>query len=218
MSIVILIGVKVYKNVRAFTDELAKQEPNRHGFFDMQLVKIIHTPDAEYNSQVERGEDKLGFQPLLLKFANPFTQETEQVVIQNVTDELAGELRQFYKKQYLQVLPKKFGSFMPDTFDAFTEYDSWEAFESTWLTRNGESVAHINMPLLFDHISDLEYWTKKQTKEKVLNYQRMLVVTYFVPENKFFKFFIKNVDDAERDRIQRIVQGRLGLEEKMFAV
>lgn len=218
-SISIIINVKVYESAQQFLDEYAKQAVNEFGFVDKQAVKFVHTPDQDYVKQQASGEDNLGFQPLLIRFANPFTQQTSQIVIKGVNDQIASQVKHFFAGNYADTFEKRFGGFMPDVFDAFTEYDTWEAFDNSWLNREGSSVMHINMPLLFDHISDIDHWTRKQTGEKTLKYQRLLVTTYFTSENKFFRFFIKDVDDAEFERIKLLVQGRLELNrDKVFSI
>ena len=203
--------MKVYENLKLFFDELGNEDPNQFGFKDLQLVRVIHTPDSEYQELVAKREDQLGFQPILLKFADPFTHKTSQVIIKNVNDETAEKIKDYFRKKYVLDLPKKIGNFTPDVFDAYTEYDSWEDFSKSWFVRDSGPVFHINIPLLVDHMSDVEYWTKKQTGEKVLTYQRLLVTTYLTKENKFYRFFIKNVNDDEFNRIKLLIQSQVGL-------
>jgi len=211
--------VKIYETLHDFIDALSKRTNNKHGFFDDQAVRLVHTSDVQYQQQIAQNEDKLGFQPLLIKFANPMNKKVSQVIVKGVDDANAANIREHFKKEYASTLDKRFGSFMPEEFHAYTEYETWEDFDKSWFTREGKPVFYINMPLLFDHISDIEYWTRRQTGEKVMNYQRLLVTTYFVTENKFFTFFIKNVDDAEMSRIKNVVMSRIGLNtEKILSI
>ena len=203
--------MKVFENLQLFFDALSSQQNNQFGFNNQQLVRITHISDSEYQTQVNKGQDELGFQPLLLKFADPFEQKTDQVLVKNVNDEAVSKIKDYFRRLYVANLPVKFGSFTPDVYDAYTEYDSWEEFSRSWFVRDGRSVFHINIPLLFDHISDVEYWTKKQSGEKVLEYQRLLITTYLTRENKFYRFFIKNVNDEEFNRIKLLVQSQVGL-------
>ena len=209
--------MKVHENFQLFWDDFTSRKPNEHGFFDEQIVKILHTPDQKYYEQRQQNKDGLGFQPLFVMFANPITQKTDKVLIKNVNDKLANDFRQYVRNQYVSELDKKFGTFTPDATDGYTEYDSWNSFEKSWFMRENGPVFDRNIPLLFDHISDVEYWTRKQTGEKVFYYQRLLVTTFLVAESKFYTFFIKDVNDTELGRIKLLVQSRIGLEpERMF--
>lgn len=203
--------MKIYENFQLFWDELHSEQPNAFNFHDWQVAQILHTSDEEYGRQQATGTDELGFQPLSVLLANPFTKQTKQVLIKDVRSKLAHDFKDFCRKQYNADLPKKFGSFRPDEFHAFTEYDSWDSFYKTWLERHGKPVFDLNIPLLFDHTPRTEYWVRKQTGQEVLPYQRLLITTYFVSKGQFFDFFIKDVDDGEAERIKLLIQSRIGL-------
>lgn len=203
--------MKVYDSFQLFWNDLSAEKPSKHGFHDWQVVQILHTSDEEYRAQQATGSNELGFQPLSVTLANPFIHQTKQALIKNVDSKLAQDFRDFCRKQYYGELPNRFNSFKPDTFHAFAEYDNWESFYKTWLEREGKTVFNLNIPLLFDHTPKIEYWTRKQTGQEIMPYQRLLVTTYFVSKNQFFDFFIKNINDSEADRIKLLTQSRIGL-------
>jgi len=210
--------MQIYDTFQQFWNELSSQTLNSHQFHDWQVVQVLHTSDQEYAVQKATVQDELGFQPLSITLANTLTQQSKQVLIKDVTDSIANDFRTYARHQYVDDLPQCFGSFRPDTFEAFAEYDNWELFYTTWLEREGKLVVNQNVPLLFDHTPKVEYWTRKQTGQPVLPYQRLLVTTFFASKNQFFDFFIKNVDDAEMSRIMLLMQSRIGLNvETLFA-
>lgn len=203
--------MKLYETFQEFWNELTAEKLNAFHFHDWQAVQILHTSDEDYRAQRAAGIDELGFQPLSVTLANPFTQQTKQALIKNVDTKLAQDFRDFCRKRYHSESPNRFGNFRPDTFNAFAEYDSWESFYKTWLERDGQSVVNLNIPLLFDHTPKIEYWTRKQTGQEIMPYQRLLITTYFVSKNQFFDFFIKNVDDSDAARIKLLTESRIGL-------
>ena len=203
--------MKIYDSFQLFWDVFSAEKPNSHGFHDWQVVQAIHISDEEYARQTATGEDELGFQPMSLILANPIAKEAKQVLIKNVTDKVARSFREYCREQYASQIGGRFGSFTPDQIHAFVEYDSWESFYKTWLERDGKPMFMHNIPLLFDHTPKIEYWSRKQTGQGVLRYQRLLVTTYFVSKNQFFDFFIKNVSDEEAERVKLLTQSRIGL-------
>jgi hypothetical protein len=203
--------MKIYETFQLFWNDFAQEKPNKHGFNDWTLVKHLHVNDDLYQQQRQAGLDELGFQPFQLTFANPLEKSTKQVLIKGVDNELANRFLHYSRQLYLGQIEARFGSFRPSEFQALTEYDTWESFYETWLERGGKSVLNHHIPLLFDHTNQIEYWTRKQTGLQVLPYQRLLLTTYFAPEDRFFDFFIKNVDDAEIQRIMLLNQSRIGL-------
>ena len=210
--------MKIYETFQHFWNEFSATKPNVHGFNDQILVSHLHTNDVSYMTQRQDGTDALGFQPLLLIFANPMTKTTTKYLVKNVDDNLAASFLHYCRKQYSEQFPSLFGSFRPDEFHAFAEYDNWESFYKNWFEHKGVSVLDRHLPLLFDHTPMIEYWTRKQTGLEVLPYQRLLVTTFFAPKNQFFDFFIKDVDDAEIERIKLLTQSRLGFNlEKVYS-
>lgn len=202
--------MKTYETFQHFWNNYGAHEPNSAGFHDWVLVNYTHTSDKAYTKQQQNGTDTLGFQPLLVTYANPFTKSSEKSLIKNVDDaQLAGMLH-FYRQKYHEQFESRFGSFRPDEFTAFAEYDSWDSYHKVWLERDGHSTLDKHIPLLFDHTPAIEYWSRKQTGQEVMSYQRLLVTTYFAPKNQFFDFFIKNIDDNEMNKIRSLTVSRLG--------
>jgi hypothetical protein len=203
--------MKVYDNFQHFWNDVQAEQLNAHHFHDWQVAQILHTPDETYQQQAASGLDELGFQPLSVTFANPFLQQSKQVLVKHVDSQLAHDFREYCRKQYIDQLPHRFGSFTPDSFHAFAEYDNWESFNESWLERQDGPVYNRNLPLLFDHTPKIEYWTRKQTGQEIMPYQRLLVTTFFPAKNQFFTFFVKQVDDGEAERVKLLTQSRISL-------
>lgn len=203
--------MRVYDSFQHFWDELNFEHMNAFNFHDWQVVQILHTDDEEYRKHLAAGNDELGFQPLSVTLANPFIQQTERIIVKNVDSKLANDFRDFCRKNYYEQLAHRFNSFRPDATRAFVEYDNWVSFYETWLERAGKMVFSQNIPLLFDHTPKIEYLTRKQTGQKILPYQRLLITTYLVSKGQFFDFFIKEIDDGEAERIKLLIQSRIGL-------
>lgn len=206
-----IYSVKTYNSFQLFWDDHSKENPNVHGFHDWQLVDFLRISDSDYSRIRNTEADELGFQPLKLTFANSLKKETKEYLIKGVPDSITEQFIEFSKDRYSRQLEKRFGNFTPNETHAFAEYDNWENFYSNWLERDGEQVFSKNVPLLFDHTPKVDYWLRKQSGETVLSYQRLLITTYFVSKRKFFSFFIKDVSDAEMERIKLLVQSRIGL-------
>jgi len=203
--------MKTYETFQLFWNEHSQVKPNTHGFHSWILTKYMHINDTDYAGQVSGRTDQLGFQPLWLTFADPFSQSLSQVLIKNVDDSLLARYLHHARNEYVTQLKSRFGSFTPDELHAFAEYDTWESFYTSWLEREGVSMLHHHIPLLFDHTPAVEHWTRKQTGLDVLPYQRLLITTFFAPKNQFFNFFIKNVPDHELERIQSLHLSRVEL-------
>lgn len=207
----VLVCMQVYNFFNEFWHEYVNTKTNQHGFHDWQIVNVVHTDDQTYAKHQEAGTDELGFQPLLLTMVNPLQQKSKKVIIKNVNDATADSLKNYCRDQYIDQLESRFINARADTFNAFTEYETWDEFYRVWLERDGKPVHHQNIPVLFDHTPSIEYWAKKQAGEKVLPYQRLLVTTYFVSKDKFFDFFIKNIDDNELEQIKLLIKSKLSL-------
>ncbi|KKW03128.1 MAG: hypothetical protein UY35_C0008G0012 [Candidatus Saccharibacteria bacterium GW2011_GWC2_48_9] len=201
----------IYETFQLFWNDYTKESVNKHGFKDWQVVNIHHTSDADYALQYHSGNDDLGFQPLVITEANPFSHEVRQTLVKHVADAVADSFTEYSRRKYSNSFDKKFGSFKPDTFKAFAEYDDWDSFYYAWLERARQPVFHMNIPLLIDHTPQIEYWTRKQSGQEILPYQRLLITTYFVTENRFFDFFIKNITDGQAQQIHQMTQSRIGL-------
>ncbi len=208
--------MKIYDTFQLFWNDFSTTRPNTHGFHNWQVAQILHTSDQSYARQLSSGNDELGFQPLSVTMANPFTKESKQILIKDVNDELANNFAHHCRKAYVSNLGSRFGNFKPDTFHAFAEYDNWDSFYKTWLERDGKPVFMHSLPLLFDHTPKIDYWTRKQTGQEVLPYQRLLITLYFVSKKQFFDFFIKDVTDEEAGRIKLLTQSRIGLNDELL--
>ncbi|WP_260764039.1 hypothetical protein [Candidatus Mycosynbacter amalyticus] len=201
----------MYESFQSFWERYSAENINRHGFRDWSVVNISHTSDKDYSIQQQQGLDKLGFQPLVVTEAHPFSRQTRQSLVKHVPDQAARSFIAHCRNQFYDEFSRRAGSFCPDTFKAFAEYDSWDAFYNTWLERDGKPVFHRNIPLLVDHTPQVEYWMRTQTGQENLPYQRLLITTYFVAENRFFDFFIKHVTDEQAQRINLMTQSRIGI-------
>lgn len=177
----------------------------------------MHTNNSMYAVQNAAGNDELGFQPLSILLTNPFTHETRYEVVKHVNDESFLAFWRHYVDHYMNQYDKRFGLFRPEKFDCFCEYDTWEEFAQNWTEYEGSSIIMHNPVLLFDHMPNLEYWTRRQTHQKVLPYQRLVVTTYYISENKFFDFIVKNISDEKLDNIRMLMKSRVGLNlEELF--
>ncbi len=203
--------MKIHENFQLFWEEFSQQPANKYGFHDWQVAAFLHIGDQEYARQRQLGTDELGFQPLTVTLANPLSKQTDEHLVKHVDDSLAERFLSFARDRYISELANRFGSFTPDEIHAFAEYDTWDNFYSHWLERDGKQVFTKNVPLLIDHTPKIEYWTRKQSGAEVLPYQRLLITTYFVSKKKFYSFFIKEIDDAQFERIKLLMQSRVGL-------
>lgn len=203
--------MKIYESFNQFWEEFSGKPLNQHGISDVVISEVLHTSDKQYANQVREGNDELGFQPLSLLLVNPLQKTFQQALIKNVNDQTANKVRQFAKDQYIEELSRRFVDLRPDEFHAFTEYENWEDFYTNWLERAEKPVFNKNLPLLFDHTSKINYWTRKQTGQEVMPYQRLLITTFFIPKRQFYDFFIKNVDDNELERIKLLLLSRIEL-------
>jgi len=208
--------MKIYDSFQQFWNDLAVDKPNSYGFHDWTLVQVMHTSDKEYAKLQQDGTDELGFQPLFITFANPTTKAVKQMIVKNVNDATAKDFKHFARERYADQFAQRFGSFRPAESHAFTEYEDWDEFYSVWLEDKGQPFFMHNIPLLFDHTPKIEYWTRKQTGQHVLPYQRLLITTYFVSSNEFYDFFIKQVNDEEAARIKLLMQSRIGMNIDQF--
>lgn len=203
--------MKHYDSFSLFWNDFSVTQANSHGFNDWQVVQILHTSDKNYAAQQKSGADELGFQPLIVTLANPVAKKSKKILVKNVDDSAAIKFADFCRNLYVSQFDARFGNFTPDTFHAFAEYDNWESFYATWLERDTKPVFMHNIPLLFDHTPKVEHWSRKQTGQEVLPYQRLLITTYFVSKDQFFDFFIKDVSDQEFERIKLLTKSRIGL-------
>lgn len=203
--------MNVYESFQAFWDDHRAESPNRYGFFDWQPVALHHVSDLDYETNRLLARGSLGFQPLMVTQANPFTREHRTILVKHITDELFARYQAYCRSTYTRDFGHRHASFRPDATHAYTEYPDWQSFASVWLDRPERPVYAENLPLLIDHTPSLEYWTRKQMGDKVLPYQRLLVTTFHVPSRTFYDFFIKHIDDETAGRIKALLESRIYL-------
>lgn len=203
--------MKIHESLNHFWEALVKQNTGKFKFDTWTIVRFTHTSDAEYAQQIADGKDPLGFQPLLVILANPLAHESRREIIRDINNQAFLGFWQHYTAHFMTQLDSRFGSFRPEKFDAYTEYDTWEHFKESWLERQGKPVISQNFPLIFDHMPQAEHWARQQSGQEVLSYQRLIVTTYFVSKDLFFDFIIKDVSDAEMDHIKLLTKSRVGL-------
>ncbi len=200
-----------YESFDVFWAHHQAESHNQYGFFDWQTVMVKHVSDQDYTTNRLLARDTLGFQPMVLLQANPFTREHRSCMIKHVTDDLFHRYLHYVRHRYTDSLTQRFGSFHPDATTAYTEYPDWVSFSSAWLDRPGRPVYGENVLLLIDHTPAVEYWTRKQMGEPTLPYQRLLVTTFHAPTKKFYDFFVRDIDDDSADRVKTLIQSRVYL-------
>jgi len=185
--------------------------PSQAGFDAWSIAKFTHTNDEEYARLKAQGKDTLGFQPTMLTLADPLTLKKDEVVIKNLSTAHTASFRQQYQQRFIDQLPHRFGLFRPDVKQADAIYASWEEFAAEWLERDGKSLLQYNLPLLFDHVSDIEYWGWQQKDFDPCGTQRLIVTVFQYRTGRFAEIFITNMTDAEMSRISMLLQSRLTL-------
>lgn len=196
----------------SFTDFWrSMQQASKHGFDRWVIAHFTHTSDETYAEAVAHGTDTLGFQPLLLTLADPVAQQTKEVVIKNVTDSALSEIKQHYSDRFIRQLPRRFGLFAADKNQADAIYASWRDLEAEWFMRDGQSVLDLNLPLLFDHVSNTQYWAWQQKGYEPCDTQRLIITVFQYRTGRFADLFITDVDDNEMQRIAMLLQSKLSL-------
>lgn len=187
------------------------------GFDAWTIAKFTHTSDEEYQQLKASGKDTLGYQPTMLTLADPLKQKKSEVILKDLPTAAHDSLRQQYRDRFIMQLPKRFGLFNSDSKQADAIYDSWEAFAQEWLQRDGKSLLAYNLPLLFDHVSDAEYWGWQQKGFNPCGTQRLIVTVFQYRTGQFAEVFITNVTDTEMSRIRMLIQSKLTLQaEELF--
>jgi hypothetical protein len=190
---------------------------NTAGFDPWTIAKFTHTDDQTYQYLRAMQEDTLGFQPTLLTLADPLSQKSEEMVIRNLTTEMLSGIQYQYRQRFISQLPHRFGLFHSDKTQADAVYEHWEAFAQQWLERDGQDVMLYNLPLLFDHVSDVVYWSWQQKGFDPCGTQRLIVTVFQYRTGRFAEVFITNITDAEMQRIKLLMQSRLALRsEELF--
>ena len=186
-------------------------QPGAAGFDTWAIAKFTHTNDREYAELKAKGKDALGFQPTMLTLADPLTLRKEEAIVKNLPTSSVSSLRQQYQQRFTNQLPKRFGLFRPDVTQADAIYGNWQEFADEWLEKDGQSLLQYNLPLLFDHVSDLEYWGWQQKGFDPCGTQRLVVTVFQYRTGRFADIFITNMTDAEMSRIAMLFQSRLTL-------
>lgn len=203
--------MQVYDSFQSFWDTHQAESLNNFGFFDWQPVALHHVSDLDYETDRLLARDTLGYQPLMITQANPFTRQQRTAMVQQVTDQLFARYQAYCRQTYLQTFGQRRASFRPDATHAYAEYPDWQSFAAAWLDRPERPVYAENLPLLVDHTPGTEYWMRRQVGDKVLPHQRLLVTTFHVPTRTFYDFFVKNIDDGAAGRIQALLESRMYL-------
>ena len=187
------------------------------GFDAWTIAKFAHTHDQEYQQLRAQGKDALGYQPTMITLADPLRQTSAEVIVKDLPTADYQSLRQQYQHRFIDQLPKRFGLFHSDKKQADAIFDTWESFTDEWLMRDGKSLLPYNLPLLFDHVSDVEYWGWKQKGFDPCGTQRLIVTVFQYRTGRFADIFITNVADAEMSRIAMLMQSKFTLHaEELF--
>lgn len=209
--------MKTFETFDKFRDSYFAAPPGETGFDTWAIAKFTHTNDQEYAALRASGKDTLGFQPTMITLADPLVLRKEDAVVKDLPTSSVLSLRQQYQQRFTNQLPKRFGLFRPDATQADAIYSNWQEFASEWLEKDGESLLQYNLPLLFDHVSDLEYWGWQQKGFDPCGTQRLIVTVFQYRTGRFAEIFITNMNDAEMSRIAMLFQSRLTLNsEELF--
>jgi hypothetical protein len=204
--------MKIYNTFDQFWPDYFNGKLPEAGFDAWAIAKFTHTNDQEYQRLNAEGKDTLGYQPTMLTLADPLKQKKAEVIIKGLPTAAYDSLRQQYQHRFVDQLPKRFGLFHSDKKQADAIFDTWQAFIDEWLTRDGESLLPYNLPLLFDHVPDAEYWGWKQKGFDPCGTQRLIVTLFQYRTGRFADVFITNVADAEMSRIKMLMQSKLTLQ------
>lgn len=210
--------VKIYDTFDHFWHDYFSGQPNTQASFDAwTIAHFTHTSDEEYQQLRLAGKDSLGYQPTLLTLADPLNQENVEVIVKNMSDTVYHSLRGQYQQRFIEQLPNRFGLFHAESQQADAIYDSWEQFAQAWLTNEGQNVLKYNLPLSFDHVSDIDYWAWQQKGFDPCGTQRLIVTIFQYRTGRFAEIFVTGVTDAEMSRIALLMRSQLTLQaEELF--
>lgn len=209
--------MKTYDTFDQFWHDYFDSKLPGSGFDTWTITKLIHTSDQDYQQLKADGKDRLGYQPTMLVLADPLKQQTIEVVIKNLSTDAYTSLRQQYQYRFIDQLPQRFSLFHADSSRADAIYDTWDAFVDEWFTRDGKSLMSYNLPILFDHVPDADYWGWQQKGFDPCGTQRLIVTVFQYRTGRFACIFITNVVDAEMSRIKMLMQSKLTLQaEELF--
>lgn len=209
--------MKIYDSFDTVINDYFILAPQAAGFDTWTIAKFIHTSDDAYRQLVSAGKDTLGYQPTMLTLADPLNQQKDEVIIRNLPTASYAAVRQQYTHRFVEQLPGRFGLFYSDKKQADAIFTSWEEFARDWLERGGQNLLPYNLPLLFDHVSDAEYWGWQQKGFDPCGTQRLIITVFQYRTGRFADVFITGVSDAEMARIRMLVMSRLtiGLEDTL---
>ncbi|MGH7157971.1 MAG: hypothetical protein ACREGD_02750 [Candidatus Saccharimonadales bacterium] len=203
--------MKVYDSFDVFwRDYFDGQDPSE-AIDTWAIAKFTHTSDDEYRELQAAGRDNLGYQPTLLTLADPKRRIKEEVIIKNLPTATVHSLKSQYQKRFTQQLPRRFGLFNPSRKQADAVYPRWDDFAAEWFIKDGQDILGYNLPLLFDHVSDAEYWAWQQKGFDPCGTQRLVVDIFQHRTGRFAEIFITDVTDAEMSRIRLLMQSKLTL-------
>jgi hypothetical protein len=209
--------MKIYDTFDQLWQDYFNATPTDTGFDAWTIANISHTDDATYHQLKQSGKDTLGYQPTMLTLADPLKQKTTEVIVKNLPTAAYTSLRQQYQHRFIDQIPKRFGLFQADKKQADAIYDSWEAFANEWLVREGKSLLAYNLPILFDHVSDVEYWSWQHKGFDPCGTQRLIITIFQYRTGRFAEIFLTDITDAEMARIKMLVQSKLTLQmEELF--
>ncbi|HEX8183026.1 MAG TPA: hypothetical protein VF575_05500 [Candidatus Saccharimonadales bacterium] len=203
--------MKIYDTFDAVIHDYFETNAVGFSFDTWAIAKFLHTSDADYQQLVATGGNTLGYQPTMLTLADPLQQQKDEVIIRNLPTSTYAAVREQYAHRFIDQLPGRFGLFHSDKKQADAIFNSWEEFAGEWLERDGQSLLPYNLPLLFDHVSDAEYWGWQQKGFDPCGTQRLIVTVFQYRTGRFADVFITNVTDAEMARIRMLIMSRLTL-------
>ncbi len=209
--------MKIYDTFDLFWHDYFDDMLPGTGFDAWAIAKLTHTTDQDYQRLKVTGKDTLGYQPTMITLADPLKQKVAEVIIKNLPTAAYDSLRRQYQYRFIEQLPRRFGLFHSDSKQADAVFDKWETFTNEWLMRDGENLLSYNLPLLFDHVSDAEYWGWRQKGFDPCGTQRLVATVFQYRTGRFAEVFITDVTDAEMSRIKLLMQSKFTLQmEELF--
>ena len=203
--------MKIYDTFDEFWRDYFSNGEGQQPFDTWAIAQLTHTDDQTYQDQRARGSDQLGYQPTMVTLADPRRQRKDEIMLKNLTTPQYEALRTQYQQRFISQLPARFGLFETTKKPADAVYDSWDAFTKDWFEKEGQDTLTYNLPLLFDHVSDAEYWGWQQKGFDPYGTQRLILTIFQYRTGRFADVFITNVTDAEMSRIKMLMQSRLTL-------
>lgn len=158
-------------------------------------VRFMHTSDQEYAEVKGTKDDPLGFQAAMVLVAHPFDKTCEELLIRDVTDVDYQKVAEWYQEYYFSHFSECVHQ-DKQKHHYHAEFATWDEFVRAWcVDENNQSLVQYNFPVLFDHVSDVDYWSWKKQEVDYCGYQRLIVTICQYRYKKFIDVFIKDVDD-----------------------